>query len=303
MLARWQNTIVDDAGNVQGSASIEVRAETGGQPLVSIYSDRDGLTPLGNPFTADSEGFAAFHVSGGAYQIVATKGGFTRTWRYVGIGTNSENDFVDFVKAPTVQIFTASGTYTKPINPSPRFVKITVIGGGGASGGAPATVAAQGSGGGGGGGGGAAIEWLLATAVGATETVTVGAGGTAGAAGAAGNAGGTSSFGSLLSATGGGGGGVGGPSGSALILGGTLGGLGLGGDLNIRGGPGFGSAWATSGAFVTGGNGGNSFFGGGRSSSGSGTQSVGNPGGLARRLPQMVLVNRLLLAQQGLLAW
>jgi hypothetical protein len=91
-LARWQATIVDEAGDVQAAASVEVRLETGGAPLVSIFSDREGLTPLGNPMTADSEGFAAFHVPGGAYRITATKGAFSRVWRYVGIGLSQEQD-------------------------------------------------------------------------------------------------------------------------------------------------------------------------------------------------------------------
>lgn len=92
VLARWQATIVDDAGNVQDAASVEVRAETGGTPLAPVYSDRDGLVGIANPLTADSEGFVGFHVAGGAYQIIATKGSFSRTWRYVGIGTLSERD-------------------------------------------------------------------------------------------------------------------------------------------------------------------------------------------------------------------
>ena len=91
-LARWQATIVDDQGNVVPSASVTVRREVAGSPLATIYSDREGTTPLGNPLTADSDGFAAFHVPGGAYQIVATSGAFSRTWRYVGIGLSSEQD-------------------------------------------------------------------------------------------------------------------------------------------------------------------------------------------------------------------
>ena len=91
-LARWQATIVDDQGNVLPSASVTVRREVAGSPLATIYSDRDGTTSPGNPFTADTDGFAAFHVPGGAYRIDATSGAFSRTWRYVGIGLSSEQD-------------------------------------------------------------------------------------------------------------------------------------------------------------------------------------------------------------------
>lgn len=90
--ARWQQTIVNGAGDVLPGASIEVRRESVGQPLVSLFSDRNGSSPISNAFTADSEGFAAFHVAGGAYKIVASKGGFSRTWRYVGIGLGQESD-------------------------------------------------------------------------------------------------------------------------------------------------------------------------------------------------------------------
>jgi hypothetical protein len=92
VLARWQSTIVDEAGNIQDGASVTVQREVAGAPLASLFSDRDGAAPLGNPITADSEGFAAFHVAGGAYRITATKGGFSRVWRYVAIGLLAEQD-------------------------------------------------------------------------------------------------------------------------------------------------------------------------------------------------------------------
>ncbi len=92
VLARWQATIVDDAGNVLSGASVTVQAETIGNPLASLFSDRAGIVPTGNPVTADGDGFAFFHVEGGAYRITAALGGFTREWRYVGIGLSSETD-------------------------------------------------------------------------------------------------------------------------------------------------------------------------------------------------------------------
>jgi hypothetical protein len=91
-LGRWQATIVDEAGNVLPGAQVTVRREVAGAPFALVYSDRDGVTPIGNPFAADGEGFAAFHVAGGAYRITVTKAGFTRTWRYVAIGTAAEFD-------------------------------------------------------------------------------------------------------------------------------------------------------------------------------------------------------------------
>ncbi len=93
-LARYQFTVTDEAGNVIPSASVEVRREDSGSPIALLYSDRAGATPIGNPITADADGFAAFHVIGGAYRITATAGGFSRVWRYVGIGLAAESDFL-----------------------------------------------------------------------------------------------------------------------------------------------------------------------------------------------------------------
>ena len=91
--SRWQRTIVNGSGEVVPSVNIEVRRHVAGTPLAQLYSDREGTTPIGNPFTADSDGFAAFHVRGGAYRIRAYTIGFERIWEYVGIGTLQEMDF------------------------------------------------------------------------------------------------------------------------------------------------------------------------------------------------------------------
>jgi len=92
-LARHEFTVTDEHGNIVTDAQVEVRLEVPGQPLASVFADRDGETPLGNPFTVDPDtAVAAFHVAGGAYRIRAFKTGFERIERYVGIGTASETD-------------------------------------------------------------------------------------------------------------------------------------------------------------------------------------------------------------------
>ena len=111
-LARWQRTIADNAGNVLPNASIEVRREVPGQPLVPLFSDRDGLVPINNPFNADADGFVAFHAAGGVYQITATSGAFSRTWRYVGIGAAAEFDAVGDTLVQQV-VINAVGTFAE----------------------------------------------------------------------------------------------------------------------------------------------------------------------------------------------
>jgi hypothetical protein len=93
-LARFQRTIVNATGDIVASPTVTVRDQAT-NALVTIYSDRDGLSALSNPFTGTSAGLAAFHVEGGTYRITATSGAFTAEWTWVGIGTASEYDFTD----------------------------------------------------------------------------------------------------------------------------------------------------------------------------------------------------------------
>lgn len=96
-LSRWQAYITDEDGNILAGATVTVAVETSGLSLAPLYSDRDGLVPLGNPITADADGFVYFHVAGGLYKVIVTNGEDTRTWRYIGIGTAGENDVEDVV--------------------------------------------------------------------------------------------------------------------------------------------------------------------------------------------------------------
>jgi hypothetical protein len=107
-------------------------------------------------------------------------------------------------KAPVIQLFTANGTYTP--TPGMRYVIVKMAGGGGAGGGASAIVSSTSVGVGGGGGSGGYVEaQLTAAQIGASQAVTIGAGGT-GASGTNGGNGSATTLGALLSAGGGGGG-------------------------------------------------------------------------------------------------
>jgi len=152
------------------------------------------------------------------------------------------------ILAPTIQVFTAGGTWTKPAGLKAIIVELVGSGAGGRTAGS-STV------GGGGGAGGYSRKIVLASALGATESVTVGAGGAINTAGA------TTSLGSHCSATGGGAPGV-----DSTHSKGGAGGVGSNGDINIQGGAGqSGVADRDSGntrSFI-GGNGGSSMLGGG----------------------------------------
>lgn len=143
-------------------------------------------------------------------------------WKTVGRSSAPNGAF------RSTQIFSASGTYTKPTGLVRA--KVTVVGGGGGGGSSqnPASVAASG------GGGGNSTRWLEAASIGATETVTVPAAAAGGTASGNGAAGGTASFGTLLSATGGGGGAA--EAGGIIAVPSTSAGVGSGGTVNGRGG-------------------------------------------------------------------
>lgn len=108
-----------------------------------------------------------------------------------------------------VQEFASSGTWTKP--GSGTITIVYLVGGGGSGGAARDSGDAAAAGGGGGGGG--AFRIFDTSALNATETVTIGAGGSAKSrssnGGSNGNDGGASTFGAHLTANGGGGGGAG----------------------------------------------------------------------------------------------
>lgn len=98
-LSRWQATIQDEAGNVVAGAVVTVRRESDGA-LAALFSDRDGMTGASNPLpAAGADGFVYFHAAGGAYRIDAELGAFSRTWRYVPMGTATEADYDDLVDA------------------------------------------------------------------------------------------------------------------------------------------------------------------------------------------------------------
>jgi hypothetical protein len=117
-----------------------------------------------------------------------------------------------YVAATKTTVFTASGTFTP--DSKMMWCEVAAWGGGGAGGGAQTTAAGQSAVGAGGHCGAYAFGIFTLADIGASRTVTIGAGGT-GVAGGTGNTGGETSLSSLLVAAGGPGGG---PSGSLAGL-------------------------------------------------------------------------------------
>lgn len=188
--------------------------------------------------------------------------------------------------AADLQVFTASGTWTKPSG-TPKLVQVYLTGaGGGGGGGGTSTAATQRPGGGGGGGGSGRRMTFLASDLGSTETVTIGAGGTGGASVSNGTAGGSTTFGAHLTGYGGGfGSGVTGTSTSGG--GGGAGMIGAGGNAGVDTGGSNGLTMATvasTNADFAGGqggnlaNGGSSLYGGGAGAGSGGNQSGFNGG-------------------------
>lgn len=180
-----------------------------------------------------------------------------------GLRVNAAGTGLEYGAVPTlaaIRVYTASDTWAKPAGLYGIVVKVVA---GGAGGGGAQTAAAQAAAGGGGAAGGYSEKLILAAALGATETVTVGAGGVGGStAGGNGGTGGTSSFGAHLQATGGGGGN--GMTGGTAIqsVGAGLGGVGSGGTINTVG-QGGGVGLRGSGTVAISGIGGSSALGGG----------------------------------------
>jgi hypothetical protein len=113
-LARYESVAVNLAGDVIPNATVEVRRDEPGRPIVPLFSDRDGTVALGNPITADSEGKFGFHVAGGAYYVRVFTGPSQQPMqqyvrRYQAIGTAAERDVEDLATA------LETGTATFPL--------------------------------------------------------------------------------------------------------------------------------------------------------------------------------------------
>lgn len=244
--------------STSSSAGLEVKGDgtTDGYLQLNCNQNTHGIKLKSPPHSASATYTLTFpNNDGNTSQFLQTNGSGVLTWADAGGGGYASN-----------QVFTASGTWTKPTGV--KLVKARVQGAGGGGGGCAGGQNNSDAGS----AGGYCEETIDVSGV-ASVTVTVGAGGTAGASGNNnGGDGATSSFGTYCTATGGSGGySSDNSNGQAYPRGNP--GTGTGGDFNVSGGwGGKGSRQSESISSMSG----SSYFGGG--ASGSISASGGNAG-------------------------
>lgn len=89
-LPGFKATAVDGSGNTLGATSVEVRLQSDNS-LATLYSDKDGTTPITNPFNAAANGDFEFYSAQGAYTVT------------LGAGTSPQVFPVDLVNADSAQ--------------------------------------------------------------------------------------------------------------------------------------------------------------------------------------------------------
>jgi len=226
----------------------------GGSTTISAASSTVVETVTGNSGGAVSPTSGNINIvgDGTTIAIVGNPGTHTLTASLIGSAGLSS------VKTQT---FTTTGTYTPTAGMTQCIIE--VVGGGGGGGSLFTNALGSNFSAGGGGGGGYARGLFSAATIGASQVVTIGAGGAGGAAAGANNGatGGTTSVGSLIGASGG----IGGQfdqRDSPPALGGG-GGTGTGGDFVTTGTPGFWGMTVGLQLPIISGFGGSTFFGGG----------------------------------------
>lgn len=268
---------VVDAGAARTNLGLEIGADI--QAHSDVLDDVAGLTPAADrlPYfdSATTATLATLTSAGrsmiGAADVAAQTAlldvfttalkGLVPSGGSSGTFLRGDATFQDVVTSISIQVISASGTYTPTAGM--KFVLIILIGAGAGGGGADSTDGGSGMGGAGGGAGATCIALMSAATIGSSQSVTIGTKGTGGSAsGGIGTAGGNSTLGSLLEAAGGapGNGAAGSGATSRSVPG--AGGLATGGDLNVAGGSGDYGGGVSSG-YSRGGRGGGSLFGDG----------------------------------------
>ena len=115
-LAGIRGNAVSAAGIVIENAEIEVFIAGSADLKPDLFEDRNGNTPLTNPFTTGNDGFFEFFCTGGAYRIEARAEGAERIWNGVLIGTAQGLDADDIVSPGDLALVATTGDHTDLIN-------------------------------------------------------------------------------------------------------------------------------------------------------------------------------------------
>lgn len=175
----------DDLAKIGFIGFVIADANNGATVYIKVHGHKDGFTGL---------------TPGSIYYLSETAGEITATvpTNYKIVAEAVTSTIVRILQEPTVRVrtYTADDTWTKPAGLKKLFVQVQAGGAGSNAGRNHVNPSAA--------GGGYTEGWIQAENLGATETVTVGAGGTGEVyGGASATAGGNSSFGSHLQANGG----------------------------------------------------------------------------------------------------
>lgn len=229
------------AGTVPTALSFETGSSFGSRTEAMNIDSSQNVT-LTNPLAVGSGGTGASTLtdhgvligSGTAAISVTGVGSLGQVLSSNGPGVDPSFQDVSGFTQVNIQKFTANGTYTP--TSGMQYAIIEVIGGGGGSGGIPATSSSQVTVSGAGGAGGYSRGVFTSATIGASQSVTIGAGGSGGSTSpSSGSAGSASSVGSLIDANGGSGGASGAANNRSSRTGSDGGSAGTGGDINIPG--------------------------------------------------------------------
>lgn len=190
--------VIDDAQSIRPASNGNASLGRSTYGWAGLYLKSAAVIDFASDFTfTHSPGFLTANkdlrvtTPGTNAKSVVTRDYFTSAGSAMAQAATAAAQQALLPSAPTKQIFTSSGTWSKPSGC--KYIKATIQGGGGGGGYVKPSDVSRGASGGGGGSGGCVIKWLDVTSI-SSLAVTVGAGG-AGGTSSGGGSGGTSGLG------------------------------------------------------------------------------------------------------------